>query len=266
LTNLNGLQGLNFTQDIFLGGITDLTDISAIFGIEYLEGLHLYSLPAFEQVLDLQEPDGFNQLYLYDLPMTDLSQLQNFESLPRLEIIENASLLTTAGMENITTMSSLDLIDNPLLSEIDLPFGLGIDRVKWTGNPSLSACPESALICEILLNAEPDWRELDSNGPGCNDVEEILAACTLNDDIQPEPFFRVGMDGNGDVILHSNLSGEALLSVYDLTGRVVSSRRINLFDDSQRIDLREISQGAYLFELRQGSGRFTQKVVLSQLR
>lgn len=259
LTSLAGLENLKSTQKIYVQGLEDFNDLSAVFNMEYLEGLFLYSLPEFQQIFDFQNPEGFNLLVLSDLPMTDLSQLQNFDSIPRLELLNNDFLETTAGMESIDHMFSLNLIENPVLSTIELPFELGIQRVEWTDNPSLNACPDSPLICDILLNADPDWRVLESNGSGCNDVEEIIAACTLNDDLPVQPYFRIGVGADGELVLFSNLTGEAALRVYDLTGRIVATERFSDMNESQSVFLSGTASGVYVLELQQGTTRLVQK-------
>ena len=180
--------------------------------------------------------------------MIDLSPLENISSIGEsLFIVNNDSLVSLSGLENIAPASIIDL--------------------NIYNNPLLSFC-EVASICDYLQSPNGTI-DIHDNAPGCNSPEEVEEACEAvsvdeirlenNYSIFPNPLNSTTLI---QYILHQN--SPVILRIIDLSGREIVTL-VNKFQQQgeQRVVFNSegLQPGIYFCVLKTKEGMETKKIV-----
>ena len=223
LVNLNGLEGISVFYppgtgaiDIRIENNTILADISALSNLtpdSEIESLYIKNNPSLISLNGLQgignsvtfyleiinndsliNLNGLNNIpNVYDEltiegnnNLNNLTGLEGLQSIDNLNIINNESLTTFIGLQNINIGCGIDIRDNAILENIDVFNSFedpcSVSEIK--NNPSLSVCNIEALCLYMFnyRNYSYPVIEIENNAPGCNSVAEVAFHCGL------EPF------------------------------------------------------------------------------
>ncbi len=186
------------------GGLTDITDISALdfltsveslaiertqttttFGVHNLQNINgdvkIVLNPELTNVsflYNITEIGG--QLHIgYNKEMYNFQALSTITSLGSLRVNNNARLESLEHISNLQTVSEIIIQNNPILTSLD-----GLDAVNpallnnliITSNPLLSSC-EAVSVCNYLT-VENGSAIVQNNATGCNTTTEIENACS----------------------------------------------------------------------------------------
>jgi len=174
-TDLEGQVVISGSNISNLNGLSKVTSIGNWLIIEYADSL-----------LNLSGLDNLNStgglLIWFNLKLTSMSGLDNLISINGHVLIgENDSLQDLGGLENLNSIGgSLDIDYNTRLNNIKAIENIEsatITDLYIYGNPNLSTCQIES-ICDYLAN--PNGVVLiQENAVGCNDQEEVEAACDV---------------------------------------------------------------------------------------
>ena len=118
---------------------------------------------------------GFNNvLTLNGVDITDLTPLSSIVFLEAL-IVENTSLTSLAGLENLTEAGLVELINNDQLTDISSINAItNLFFLTIEDNDVLSEC-SIFVICDFLVNEGVP--SIENNASGCNNEEEVILSC-----------------------------------------------------------------------------------------
>ncbi|SEQ59009.1 hypothetical protein [Neolewinella agarilytica] len=115
-----------------------------------------------------------------DLTIED-SNLSDLSAFPSLEEVDDFNLLNTniptlSGLSSLTTINrDLVILRDEGLTNLDgMPNLVSVGRVIVGNNANLTSCAISA-ICDLIEDGGSS--SIGNNGPGCNSVAEVEAAC-----------------------------------------------------------------------------------------
>lgn len=171
-------------------GVTEITgelriwnssDITSLSGLNTLTSVGTLSIYGNEQLSDLSGLNNLIQItgdcWIGNTPQASMTGLNGVVSIGGYLALESTgSLVSFAGFNNLQSVSYLYIDYNLALS--GLPQFLSLTSVNYIGiyqNPALSVCNLTG-ICNILPTASYN---INSNAPGCNNVQQIQMACGL---------------------------------------------------------------------------------------
>lgn len=199
IVEITGLNNLTTVGAFRIAGNQTLTAISGLNNLTHIDGnLHLIygalmTISGFNNLStvggdfwlasNFTSLLGLNQLNtvvgdfrIEGTSLTDLAGLENVTSLGSLTVFAASNLQSLSGLDNLSQLSRLYLDATPL-SDISALSGvqsaLTALTIRATG---LSNCAIQS-ICVYLENGGVATID-NSNVPGCNNPEEVLAACT----------------------------------------------------------------------------------------
>lgn len=234
--DINNLEGL--------WALTSIGNTLSICGNEILSnlsGLNNMTMIGGDLIIGSFSPKNFS-----------LSSLTGLESLisigGTLKIIENDSLTSLDGLENIDPVSiyNLRISHNNLLSECDVQS-----------------------ICDYLI-APNGTVEIFGNASGCNSPEEVEEAClsvyiedaNLSEEqlnIYPNPVFdRLTISGL------KNNTENLILRIFGSDGAILGQQQLSSPSSGEqevRIDMGPLPAGMYFIQLQSGDKVFTKKVI-----
>ena len=153
-------------------GFSNLTEIGGVLQIIYCSSLS--DLSGFSNLVEIGD---YLTLRRIDA-LIDMNDFGNLTMISTINMIENSSLTSLAGLERvISDLAGIKIAYNPLLSNIE---GLknigsitGVFRIE--NNPMLSDCSMIS-ICDQLPIGSTTFSII-RNMEGCNTQEEVLLSC-----------------------------------------------------------------------------------------
>lgn len=266
LESLDGLDNLEYAQEIAITGFPVLSDISILEDIDTLLVFELFTLPALNQELTFTD---MTYLPYCEISATGLQSMPHFPQVTTvgsLIVLNHDNLTVVDGFSAATSINSLVLSNNSQLQNLDFSEDVVVNSVDWQDNPQFESCAESPLICHILSMVDPLQITLENNGVGCNDLEEILAQCTLSSSDGLDLQFSIRMDDREQLLITSPISGNTRLRVYDSSGKVLHNENRALTEGENYVVISSMSTGIYLVELIYDDLPTVQKVFVGGVR
>jgi hypothetical protein len=185
LANLTGLQNLTSVKNLYISSNGALTDLTGLQGLTSVENLYISSNGALTALTGIENLNRVWGIYLCDNPV--LSSLTGLEGLTTIQEYltlgyvtwggcGNPALTSLTGLENVSFIGNINIQGNETLisltgiEHLD-PDSIGGLAISYNG--SLSAC-SNPFVCNYIKDHSADIHD---NAPGCNNVEEVEAAC-----------------------------------------------------------------------------------------
>jgi hypothetical protein len=232
LSDLSGLNNLTSIDSILK--IIDNDRLNDLTGLEYLQiiddGLDISGNDNLKTLNGLQGLGTINGFLwvTYNHSLYDLTTLINLSSIKNwLQINFNDSLKSLNGLESLDAES--------------------ISRLYIQGNISLSEC-DVASICNFLSGNIGEVY-IDSNHPGCNSEDEVIAACTVGiteskvNSQQSAVRIYPNPSSNQITVETTKTTPKFQISIFNLNGQEVISKKITASNTS--IDISFLPQGLY---------------------
>jgi hypothetical protein len=192
--------------------------------------------------------------------LSDLSGLESLASLGHLRIsppgtLADHQLQSLDGLSGLSEITgSINLRSLPNLSNID---ALG-DELSFSGNltlqnlTSLQECSSSSVICHLVSSAESS--SFSNNGSGCDDVDDLLVACSsavFDQRINHDASLMMYFDHQSQWNIEAMAQGHYDLFLFDLAGRVLFSETVYLNEGANGIALPgSLSSGIFMAHWR----------------
>ena len=244
--SLNKLNGLNELNSV--GGMLTFdsnSSLEILTGLENLQNVGssftVYNNASLQELssLELLSTIGYN-LYIEQNPsLLNINSLSGVTSIGNwLYISENYLLTSLSGLENIESNSIMELF----IFE----------------NPSLSNC-DAYSICEYITNPN-GFIEIYNNAPGCNNPQEVEAACEITDvnvahsenniQVFPNP-------ANNSIIIQTSFEIKEVV-IYSQTGQTV------LIEKSlkENINISKLPSGLFFILVKTDQGNFREKLII----
>ncbi len=259
LSNLNGLENINTVTGLTL---SDNQLLESLNGLENLDSAFVQvSIIRNNLIQSLNGLDSLTYIGGYGGPMAsglsiwdneslvDLTALQNLNSVSRLEIIQNNVLSSLCGLENIDAATIISWI--------------------WIkDNPNLSEC-HVASICDFLDDGG-FVLSISGNANGCNGISQINASCIESLACEVTPVEEI-LFKNNDIQIFPNPATNYLniqlpekttqpieINLFDLQGRLISRQMIS---NGESFDLSHLTSGMYSIKTRIDGKVFLTKFV-----
>ena len=190
LINIDGLSGLvSLDGNLFIeenssllniDGLSVLTEISSTSDIRISQNHALTNIDGFSNVKNVNRKLLINNNNGIST-MDGLSQIEEISSLGHLEITNNANLGNIdglSGLRRVIGSGRLTIQNNDGLTNLDGLYGLEntTGRIIILDNDLLSNC---CGLSDAIENGELQDFAIDTNRIGCNNIDEILDACSL---------------------------------------------------------------------------------------
>ena len=259
LLTLDGLQ--NITE---VGASLNITDNNGLTSLSGLNGISsIGSNLTFDNNFFILSLDGLGSIDAIpgNIYMANNQRLTNIEALSELtsvggefDIRINLDLVNLAGLENLTSIGeNFILMDNHELTDISAlnhPLSIaGELEIKF--NFALAECSVESFCAHLENDNE---HNIESNQIGCNNIEEILAAC--------EADMPSGVDDFGaNILVYPSLADNYITfeNTVDIISSVLSV--INVNGVTQDVTLRanvleisKLSKGLYFGTVRNEEG------------
>ena len=161
--------------------------------------------------------------------LTDISPLNNLTSVGQsLYVVNNSSLSNLNGLDNIdlNSVASLNIYNNPLLSECDVQS-----------------------ICDYLTGPN-GTTTIGNNAPGCNSPEEVQEAClTAIEEATPTGILIIPNPSNDKITVSiPEMIGFTKLEVFNVNGEKLIERK--LIDNETQIDISALPRGVYFVRVQ----------------
>lgn len=145
LSELSGLRGV----EVYAWGIKDLTPLQSVVGLEYLglqceftkapdfsifENLKICKLVWRPKAKTVFSCSGLSLLNIVNYPSEDLNDIKHMQALERLQLTSR-KLVSLSGIENLTSLSVLDLADCSKLENL-----AGVDQCQQLATVELEGC------------------------------------------------------------------------------------------------------------------------------
>lgn len=270
ITNLHGLNVLTqINGDLKIGFIFSLNDLTGLENLVSVGGdlligyqdnyilmeTFLYSLSGLDNLTSV----GGELSILFNLNLADLSGLHNLASVGGDLFISGCYALTSLnGLEQLNSIGSdLRIIYNDTLQSLN---GLenidanSIANLDIYGNPYLVDC-DILSICDYL--ASPNGIvEIHDNATGCNNQQEVEAACGVGLDessvVSHQSSVSIYPNPSSNVItielLSNNSVKSTFLTIYNLSGQALSSHQ--LLDKKTVVDVSALPKGIFLVKVK----------------
>jgi hypothetical protein len=176
-------------------------------------------------------------------------------------------------LEDISALSDLNMIGGDLYiynTALDCLNGLenidpvSIDNIYIWSNPYLSDCAASS-ICEYLVSPNGTI-DIHDNALGCNNQEEVQAACNgvVVNEISSKP--RISISPNpvleSACISYDRLvTGPVRLYILNSTGTIVFERNLSKCTNYTEVNMGNFPAGVYLCRLVTGNVILTKKII-----
>lgn len=287
LTSITGLFGLTEASDITikdnpslidLSGFSNLTEVGyqnseniwvgdvVIENNNALESLNVFDALDVAKSFVIINNDNLEIVSNLDL------QAANFLVQDNLFLIDFVDFSITLRDDN-NACRSLQIINNPLLSSINLQEYEDEQSGDWNcfeieiaGNSSLAVCHED-YICEILdlVGADSQSINISNNAEGCNDIEEVSAACsTSTADIFLENLFNIHPNPLQDQLYIQYKGAET--TAFDIQLQSIEGKLLHEAWDvdlnNKSINVQHLPSGIYLLSLKSDEGCFVKKLVV----
>lgn len=172
ITNLDGLSNLSDIRYLYILN-TKITSLATLANLKSAGTLYISNNSELPNLTGMTSLRHIGHLNLSDGQYSNLVGLEDIETIKSCAITNHQYLNNISVLSDIPAAGRTDLYNNPLLSDCAMEFiCAGIKR-----QPGLLL---SAMVYQ--------------NGPGCNSVQEISAACGTLPVTLAE--FRVSADGN----------------------------------------------------------------------
>jgi len=124
-----------------------------------------------------------------------------------------------------------------------------ISNLYITSNPNLSVCNVQS-VCDYIFNPNGNL-SIYSNNQGCNDVQEVEAACTvgIKGDFQEENGIRIYPNpASAQIIIEiTDKSSTNLVTIFNLSG--MRLRQFQLTETITIIDIEDLPAGVYFVRM-----------------
>jgi hypothetical protein len=170
-----------------------------------------------------------------------------------LEIRHNPMLTNLEGLRNVTSIGGdLWIFSNDSLLRLhglDSIDAGSISNLTITSNPNLSECHVQS-VCDYIFNPN-GILVIGSNNPGCNDVQEVEAACTvgIKGDFQEENTIRIYPNpASGRIIIEiTDTSSNNLVTIFNPGGQKV--RQFQITETITILDILDLPAGVYFVRM-----------------
>lgn len=180
LTDLTGLEGIHTVPNMYISGNPELTSLSGLDNLTYSGGG--ISISANVKLTDISALSGITELQDGPLELSYNYELNALTGLENIELIKKHLRL-----EWNIALETLDALNDNLVIEDE-----DSEKLIIKDNWNLAFCSEPA-ICNFLQSG--GGYEISGNAPGCQDFEEIDAACLVGCTIG-EHFIFTGDDND----------------------------------------------------------------------
>jgi uncharacterized repeat protein (TIGR01451 family) len=249
LTNLAALQNFHQLGQNFecransllpnLQGLENLTAMSTDYELILTQNASLSDLSGLENLQSL----GF--LTVAENPLlSDLSELTGLTTLTGLNVVSNAQLISLNGLENLHYIGSFcHIIGNSQLTDISAFQNLVslVGYFQLSNNPLLSDCAVAG-ICRYLIIA-PTSLVIESNGPGCTGPAELVGQCETIPVV-----VRVLTDADGDCVLDP-AAKPARATIVELSAP--AQKELRPVDNDGQVTFSFIDQSVFTLSLSQ---------------
>ena len=246
LTSLSGLDNLSYVGgNLTIGGYTgnpslsnieSLSNLLEIGGdLEIFKNITLDSLEGLDQLTSV---GGHLRIYKNEV-LTSLTGLENLNSIGgNLRIYKNISLTSLSGLDSIDagSIGGLYIYENTLLSNCDV-----------------------YSICEFLVAPNGNI-SIQNNASGCNNFDQVEAACYLGvDDLKTTSFTLYPNPTSKELFISSknNTSINEIIIYNQLGQNVLHQNRVDY-----SIDVSMLEPGIYVIELVSGNSKVRKKLII----
>ncbi len=261
ITNINSLQSLTFTGARLLVARND--QLPNLVGLENLNSVGELSiddnqtLTSLEGLTSLTEVNG-NFSINANFNLYDISSLTNINIIEGNLSITNTRTETLNVFENINAINGrLNISNNTQLVNID-----GIRNIDGTTitelwiqiNSLLSQCAVES-VCNFL-NINPANTNIVLNATGCENREEVEAACALGTEENQITELKIYPNPTNGTFEISGLK-EGTIEIIDSQGRKVKDYILG----SDQLTISEFSQGIYFIKITSENTFTTKQLV-----
>ncbi|MBL7906076.1 MAG: T9SS type A sorting domain-containing protein [Bacteroidales bacterium] len=174
---------------------------------------------------------------------------QSLTSLSGFDCLQSVGLLTIRGNSMLTSLAGLDQID-----------GSSMVGLTISDNPNLSTCDVRS-VCDFI-GSHPDEANILNNAPGCNDPEEVEAACgeVSTENISLEDTFLLFPNPANKTVTISgnNILAMREIMIYNQTGQKVhQGKPVN-----NTLDISKLRPGMYVVEMVTNHGNLRKKLIV----
>lgn len=268
LENLSGLENLEFIDGPFGVQNTGISNFSGLGNLERIGGV--FSVRANYNLINF---DGLPSLTTITggLQADENTSLINFEGLGSIETIgssgstgniliySNPSLQNLDGLEGWQFVRNFSILDNQNINSIDGAANITLHSttIIWIeDNPNLSFCAIT-LVCESFNDSNISHL-IANNSPGCNNPQEVEAACLL---------FISDFDLKKAIVLFPN-PVSSILQIETREGIVLQKAVVYsilgeelILTSEKTVDFSTFSAGIYFVEIVTNRGSVTKKIV-----
>ncbi|MCF2506851.1 T9SS type A sorting domain-containing protein [Dyadobacter sp. CY107] len=181
LESFEGLEAAAFTNTLYIGGCAVLTTLSSLTVPEVLtDGVFIVFCPSLVDLSSLSNLQSAARITISNLDLIENFQwLNSLEEARQFSIQSCAKLTSLNGLENLSTVETLHISDNPILASIEAlaTISSNLTDTRIYSNSQLSNCSINA-ICAMLLDPSPgDTRVIQRNKGACLDRLQLELAC-----------------------------------------------------------------------------------------
>ncbi|MCX6285335.1 MAG: T9SS type A sorting domain-containing protein, partial [Bacteroidetes bacterium] len=249
LTSIGGDLWINSTYLTNLSGLNALTSIGGNFSIT-----HCNSMTNLSGIASLTSVGGFVNITANYFSLKSLTGLESLSSIQgELYITGNNELSSLSGLSGLSSIRGrLTIQYNDSLSSLS---GLNniaassIDSLVIIVNPSLTTC-EVQSVCAYLANPGGTI-EIHDNATGCNNQQEVEAACSaigVQNITNESPFSLYPNPASTIITIEtSTLPTQSQVTVSNLEGQELITLQIS--GHKTKIDINTLSNGIYFVRL-----------------
>lgn len=254
--SLNGLESLQRIHgQLKLAGLPNLSDISALANVNYINKLYLDSLSALDADFTFSQLDLLHEMHI---AYTGLAQLPYFpiEELNSLYLDHNINLQNTIGIESLNHISGdMTITNNNVLAAFIMTEDATVDgQFTFKFNDSMVDCAQSVPFCSLISSAESF--DIEMNGENCNDGASILESCLLQTGSSAKEEFAIYPNPASSNVFLAGFSNP-VVRIYALDGSLVFSSRGRF-----QIDVSTLHSGLYLVEVNENENFYRAKLVV----
>ncbi len=285
IDNLQAFEALTNVYEVQIIGNQGLISLSGLENIISVDTINVSDNPFLESLMGLNGVSG----QIGELIIQSCNSLENLEGLEGItsennfgiNIFNNQGLTSLSGLQNITTLSFLNITNNDQLVSFDgLNISDGINGIYIIGNDGLTDIQALANVnidllfeCIIESNSNLSICNMDSlcnylstdgvaliegNATGCATVNEVKIACgilSMSENLlttilaYPNPVSEILTIETTNTLNYNNAKVRTIL------GEIILETTVN------QIDFSKISSGIYFVEVTTNEGTITKKIV-----
>jgi len=243
ITDLSPLQSLSFLQSLNLTGCTALTDLSPLQSLSSLQSLDITGCTALIDLAPVQSLSSLHSLCLYHCTaLTDLSPLQSLSSLQSLILFNCIALTDLSPLQSLSSLRNLFIFGCPALSDLSPLRSISSLRNLFIFDyPALSDLSPLQSLSSLQSLQLSDCPALSDLSPlqSLSSLQSLqLSGCTALSDLSPLQSLSS--------LLSLNLSGCSALSDLSPLQSLSSLQSLDLTGCTALTDLAPLQSLSYL--------------------